>query len=612
MDHRAGPGTSAGDALLERLLTLPLVGAAELSPDGRWVAWSWSGPAPTPQVHLAPTDGSALPRRLTEGSANAQLLGWAAAGDRLVIAATEGGDERVRLLLAGPDLAPRSAVEAAPGEYIVGGALDAAGGRLVYAANVDPETGALTETFQVIAHDVAAGVRRALARPRRPGRTAPQLDPGGRDALYSRADRHPEGRQLWLAALDGGEDRPIVDAGERAKASGSWSPDGAAVVVVAETPSHRRLGLWRRADGGLDWLIDDPTRDIAGAWWPAGSDRIVVRETRQGRSLCRLVDPASGAEEAVGSPEGTLIPLGPTPTGDWIGRLYSGAAPDDLVRFVPGPAASTASLTRAGRGSDPALVRPSELRWRSVDAQPVQGWHYRAPGRARGTVVSVHGGPTHHSEDRFNPLIQFLLAQGFDVLDPNYRGSTGFGLAFQQAIKQEGWGGLEQEDIRAGVRALIEAGLAVPGRVGITGVSYGGYSAWCAITRFPTEEIAAAAPVCGMTDLVVDYETTRPDIRTYSEEMMGGSPATAPERYRERSPIHFVERIRGRLLIVQGLTDPNVTAENVAAVRRALDEAGIAYELLTFPDEGHGIVKRANRAVLYRRLAAFFAAAFGE
>jgi hypothetical protein len=87
---------------------------------------------------------------------------------------------------------------------------------------------------------------------------------------------------------------------------------------------------------------------------------------------------------------------------------------------------------------------------------------------------------------------------------------------------------------------------------------YGGYSSWCAITRFPKEIVAAAAPICGMTDLVVDYPTTRPDIRPYSEEMMG-SPATAPERYRERSPIHYVDRIEGRLLIVQGANDPNVT-----------------------------------------------------
>src|SRR5205807_8447062 len=112
-------------------------------------------------------------------------------------------------------------------------------------------------------------------------------------------------------------------------------------------------------------------------------------------------------------------------------------------------------------------------------------------------------------------------------------------------------------------------GIAEPGKVGITGTSYGGYSSWWAITHWPVEIVAAAAPICGMTDLVVDYDTTRPDLRPYSEEMMGGSPAQVPERYRERSPIHFVHQIGGHLLIVQGLRDPNVTPSNLEVVRQA-------------------------------------------
>lgn len=111
----------------------------------------------------------------------------------------------------------------------------------------------------------------------------------------------------------------------------------------------------------------------------------------------------------------------------------------------------------------------------------------------------------------------------------NYRGSTGFGLKFRQLIKEGGWGSLEQTDIAAGAQALIAAGLAKPpGRVGVTGTSYGGYSAWYLITHYPPEIIAAAAPICGMTDLVVDYKTTRPDLRPLSEEMLGGRPDQVP------------------------------------------------------------------------------------
>jgi dipeptidyl aminopeptidase/acylaminoacyl peptidase len=115
-----------------------------------------------------------------------------------------------------------------------------------------------------------------------------------------------------------------------------------------------------------------------------------------------------------------------------------------------------------------------------------------------------------------------------------------------------------------------------------------------------------------MTDLRVDWETTRPDLRPYSEEMMGGSPEEVPERYRERSPLYFVGNIKGALLIVQGATDPNVTPENVRVVRAALEAAGIEYELLTFGDEGHGIHRPGNHRILYPRLAQFFGDAFAS
>jgi dipeptidyl aminopeptidase/acylaminoacyl peptidase len=226
--------------------------------------------------------------------------------------------------------------------------------------------------------------------------------------------------------------------------------------------------------------------------------------------------------------------------------------------------------------------------------------------------VLVHGGPTHHAEDRFNAQIQYLASRGFNVLVPNYRGSTGFGLPFQESIKEDGWGGREQEDVRCGIEALMRAGVAEPGRVGVTGTSYGGYSAWWAITHFGPDVAAAAAPICGMTDLVVDYYATRPDLRPYSEEMMGGSPEEVPDRYRERSPINHVANIGGELLIVQGLRDPNVTPDNVHAVTRALDEHDVPYELLTFEDEGHGIARPKNLKILYPRLANFFEGAFSR
>jgi dipeptidyl aminopeptidase/acylaminoacyl peptidase len=283
----------------------------------------------------------------------------------------------------------------------------------------------------------------------------------------------------------------------------------------------------------------------------------------------------------------------------------------ELVRFSleARSASDLVSLTRSWErtGLQPGQLVPAErFRWPSLDGLEIQGWLYRLQPNPERAILYIHGGPSAHSEDRLNPQIQYFVSQGFNVLDVNYRGSTGHGLPFREAIKVDGWGGLEQADITAAAQALIMAGLAEPGKVGVTGTSYGGYSAWFQITHAAPEVIAASAPICGMTDLIVDYETTRPDLRPLSEEMMGGRPDQAPERYYERSPIHFVQDIRGRLLIIQGALDPNVSPENVRQVRQRLDAHRIPYELLVFEDEGHGILKPANQEKLYPALVDFF------
>jgi len=349
----------------------------------------------------------------------------------------------------------------------------------------------------------------------------------------------------------------------------------------------------------------------------------VVVENRKGRLRCSLLDAETGFELRLPELPGALIPLAPVDGDQWVGWRYHSCQPAELVRFSTRqyPVASgpdTGKFVSLSHIWERTSLTPSDFtpandfRWHSVDGLEVHGWLYRPKGPPKGTIVYVHGGPTWHSQDWIDPQIQFFVRQGFNVLDPNYRGSTGYGLPFQNAIKAQGWGSLEQEDIRAGIEALIEAGIATDGKIGITGTSYGGYSSWFAITHFPREIVAAASPICGMTDLVTDYQTTRPDMRPFSEEMMGGSPEQVPERYYQRSTIHFVRNIRGRLLIVQGAQDPNVTPENVRLVVSELEKAGIPYELLSFEDEGHGISKTRNRKVLYQRLSRFFERSFSD
>jgi dipeptidyl aminopeptidase/acylaminoacyl peptidase len=604
---------------LDALLSLPVLRGAQVSRDGRWVAWTWYNAGPAADVYAAPTDGSMPPLRLTEMPENTFLVSWAPDSRSVLVRQDKGGNERYQLFRIDLDrpLVMVPLTEEDPNYFLRGGDLHPNGSQLVYGANVDIDRGNEIEPTWIYRHDLETGRRHVLAKPEKGGFIQLELSPLGTHVLYTRMDLHPAGSQVWLVDIKGQRDREILNFGADVKASASWFPDGKRALVIAETETHRRLGVWELEEETLHWLLDDPARNIEGAFVPYGTAHVVVVEVAQARVRCSLLDPETGNEMHLPQVPGNLVPLAPLGDGAWVGQTYSSCQPADVVRFSlsdPDPNQFT-SLTRVWERTSlrPDDFAPAQdLCWKAQDGLDVQGWLYQPQGKARGTIVYVHGGPTGHSEDRVNNQIQFFVRQGFNVLDPNYRGSTGFSMAFREAIKVDGWGGMEQSDIRAGIESLIAGGIAEPGQVGITGTSYGGYSSWCAITRFPPQVVAAAAPICGMTDLVVDYETTRPDLRPYSEEMMGGSPVQVPERYRERSPLHFVSHIRGHLLIVQGGRDPNVTPENVRAVREELEKAGVAYQLLTFDDEGHGISRPKNQKTLYLRLAEFFASAFAS
>jgi dipeptidyl aminopeptidase/acylaminoacyl peptidase len=602
------------DLRLEALLSVPALFGPCVSPDGKWVAWSWSRLGPAADVFAAPTDGSQAPLRLTETmEGDTMVVSWTSDSAAVLVSQDNDGDERVRLFLV--RLADPGVMEpltaARPNHYLRGGQMHKDGRWLIYAANLDAESGEGIETDRLYKHNLQTDERLVLAEPEKGSIPWPELNHQGTHVLYSRNDLHPAGQQVWLVDIDGHNDREILNFGPRIKVSASWFPDGRRVLFVAEAESYRRLGIWSMDEESVRWILDDPARNIEYSFVPPNGGPVVVVGIEQAGVRASLLDVQRGTETWLQHARGNLMPLAQS-DDHWICTYYDALHPVDLVRYdaEDGEPASFTGLTgRTSIGAE-RLVAAEDFRWRSVDGIAIQGWLYRTPGEKLGTIVLVHGGPTSHAEDRFNAQIQYLASRGFDVLAPNYRGSTGFGLPFQASIKQDGWGGREQEDIRCGIEALIDANVAEPGRVGVTGTSYGGYSAWWAITHFEPEIVAAAAPICGMTDLALDYHATRPDLRPYSEEMMGGSPEDVPDRYRERSPINFVKNIKGDLLIVQGSNDPNVTPDNVHAVTKALQEHSIRYELITFEDEGHGITRPKNLRVLYPRLAAFFLKAF--
>jgi len=599
--------------IIDSFLKTPRLYGAKVSPDLKWVVWVWANVGPSADVYIAPLDKTESPKKLTNFNQDTSVISWTEDSRFIVVNHDYDGDERFRLYkidIASGETFPLT--EEHPSCFIRGGQITLDGKYLIYGANYDFEIKQEIEPTIVYKHNLETGERTKLAQPNKPSFLWPQLNKQGSHIIYQRNDRHPQGEQIWMVDIEGKEDKEILNFGDKVKVSASWHPNGKDVVFISEADTYRKIGIFHTLDNSIKWIIDDASRNIEEAYVPRGSKQMIINEIEDAQNNISLLDIDSSKETPFAQFQ-TLIPLAQTSNENWISTYYNSQQPGDLI--LHDASKIFQSVTNVFEKVDYAsndLVKADNYTWNSVDGLKIRGWLYKPKIKPVGTVVLVHGGPTAHSEDAWDMDIQYFVSQGFNVLDPNYRGSSGFGLSYQEAIKEAGWGGKEQDDIIEGIKSLIKDGIAEKGKVGITGTSYGGYSAWFAITHFPKEYIAASIPICGMTDLVVDYETTRPDLRGYSEEMMGGSPEEVPERYHKGSPIFYIKNIEGELLIVQGAKDPNVSPENVRAVEEVLLKENIKYEKLVFEDEGHGISKPGNQKTLLLKSVDFLKKAFNS
>jgi len=601
-------------AFLDSLLATPRVVGVFVSPDGRWVAWTWANMGAHRDVYIASTDGSQKPRKITDFEQDTFITDWAPDSSALIVIHDYAGDERDRLYKVARDGSTVTPLtEERPDYFVRGGQLHPNGRFLVYGANYDFERKEEIESTVIYRHDLVSGERKPIAHPERSGYSVPSINTAGTYIIYRRNDLDPSGAQVWLTDIDGLCDVEILNYGAKKEVDASWIPHENKIIFLAEAEGYRKVGVYDVDTETTTMLIDDPHRNSEDEYVPYGSEYAVVIETIQAVDQPSLLHLGTHKETKLDLPH-AVLPCAPVGDNEWACLFYNSQQPNDIV-VCPFPEGEIARrITNVYEHVDyqpDDLSRAEGYKWQSTDGRTIHGWLYRPQGERKGTIVCVHGGPTSHGEDAFTPQIQYFVSEGFTVLDPNYRGSTGYGLAFQELIKEDGWGGMEQVDIVEAVKSLVDDGIAEKGTIGITGTSYGGYSSWCAITHTPPEYIKASVPICGMTDLVTDYYSTRPDLRNYSEAMLGGSPKTAPDTYHDRSPIHFVQNIKGDVLIVQGLKDPNVTYENVKDVEKQCKTHDISYETLFFEDEGHGISKPKNQKLLYSKMVKFFKRSFG-
>jgi len=386
----------------------------------------------------------------------------------------------------------------------------------------------------------------------------------------------------------------VVDARTGAGRGDQWDGPGLGLAVAGWSPvegdqrlalSHERDGLqrpgiWDLATGRRrDYPVDLPGDVEIEDWWPDAS-ALLLNHDHEGRSRLHRLDLESGALEELDHPVGTVSGASVRPDGEVWFRLANGAEPP-AVRTLGG------EVVLAPPGERPPTGRPyRSWSFANPGGQRIHGFVATPPGDGpHPAVMLVHGGPTWAYSDTFMPDVQAFVDHGVAVAMVNYRGSTGYGSAFRDALIGNP-GFPEVEDVVAGLDALVAEGVVDADRVAVTGGSWGGYITLLALGLHPKRWAVGAAAV-PVADYVTAFHDEAPTLQAFDRTLFGGGPEEVGDLYAERSPLTYVDRVAAPVLVLAGDNDSRCPIQQVLNYVEALRARGGEVDLYRF-DAGHG------------------------
>lgn len=611
----AAPAASQELIPIEELFGNPQASWAQVSPDGRSLAYM-KAVSGRMNVFVRRVDGGPG-RRVTADTVRAiPWYRWSADGARILYLQDNGGDEGYHLFAvsladsAAParDLTPFPGVEvelvaapyATPGTVVV--TMNRRDPRLADAWRVDLATGALEMaaenpgTFLGYATDAQGRVRAAQA-----------LDSLGRYSLWMRPDEAAAWRQVARYPV---EDR-IVPL--------RVAPDGRLYMTSNHGSDLIRLVLVDPATGAETVVHEDPLgeADLEAAHFDERTGELLA--TVYVGDTMRIYPHAPEVERMVSAMArarpGTLEQAGwSIDRAVWVAHVNSPSDPGAAYLLRQGREPELLFETRPWLRRD-ALSPTRAIRYTTSDGLTIRG--YLTVPRGQGPwpmVLMVHGGPWARDYWQWTAQAQHLANRGYAVLQPNYRGSTGFGKRFARGARKE-FAGRMHTDLLEGVRWAVEQGIADPGRVAILGASYGGYAALVGLT-FTPDVFACAVDYAGPGDLVTLVESFPPSWGPFLPRAwypFVGDPRDPADRedMRRRSPLFRVDSARAPLLIFQGANDPRVTRAQSDHVAAALHRRGIPVTYLVAGDEGHGWGNHETALAVTRATELFLARCLG-
>ncbi len=402
------------------------------------------------------------------------------------------------------------------------------------------------------------------------------------------------------------ERRLVARPGPAAVSQPRFSPDGSALAFLCDAGGWLNLWIAGPDGAGARPLVDERLEHGGPTWgpgertwtWAPDGRSIAVCRNQAGFGLLAVVDVATGTVRDID--RGVFASL--SWAGDRLAAVRSGARTPTAIVVYESPTADARRRVAVARGpvagfEAAGLVEPEQVTWDGEDVDglgpTVRGRLYRSvhtppdapPDVPNPLIVWVHSGPTGQTPVAWHPRSCFFLDRGWNVLQVDPRGSTGWGRAYAQAINGR-WGDLDVDDIAAGITAATGRGWGDPTRTVIMGGSSGGLAVLGVLIRYP-EMCAAGIDLYGVADLFDLDETTHRYEAHYNDILLGPLPEHAT-RWRERSPVTHLDRIQAPLLVLHGTDDDTVMLAQSEAVVAGLARRGVAVEHHWYPGEGHG------------------------